>query len=105
MSDSVLKEMQHAAVSIGRVDWGSTHALDASGHAGQTKSSVETTAEKFEQEGPQEMHGLYLSGTETVLCHTGTSPNSPTHARIMTALWNHFVENAEAALKEGPTDG
>jgi hypothetical protein len=100
MSDNVLKEMQEAAVSIERVEWGSTDALDATGHAAQTKSSVETTAEKFDQEGPQEMHGLYLTGTETVLCHTGTSPNSPTHARIMTALWNHFVDNAEAAAKE-----
>jgi hypothetical protein len=98
MDDNVLKEMQQAAVSIGRVEWGSTHALDATGHARQANFSVKTTAEKFDQEGPQEMHGLYLSNTETVLCHTGTSPNSPTHARIMTALWNNFVENAEAAF-------
>lgn len=100
MSDAILKEMQEAAVAIGRVEWGSTHALDAEGHAGHTKNSVQITAENFEQEGPQKMHGLYLSGTETVLCHTGTSPNSPTHARIMTALWNNFVDNAEAALEE-----
>ena len=97
MSD-VLMEMQKAALSIGHVEWGSTHELDAQGHADQTKSSVEITADNFGQEGLQRMHGLYLQGTETVLCHTGTSPNSPTHARIMTALWNRFVDEAHAAI-------
>jgi len=48
------------------------------------------------------MHGLYIGGSDTVLCHTGTSPNSPTHARILTVLWNRFVE--EAAIANTPTE-
>jgi hypothetical protein len=100
MSDATLLEMQKAALAIGPVEWGSTPALNSLGHANHTKTSVEITAENFGQEGFQKMHGLYVAGTETVLCHTGTSPNSPTHARIMTALWNHFVECADLAAKE-----
>lgn len=101
MGDAVLQEMQKAALAIGRVEWGATHELDSQGYADQTKTSVEITADTFGQEGLQRMHGLYLKGTETVLCHTGTSPNSPTHARILTALWNNFVEVAEDAFREG----
>ena len=100
MNDATHLEMQKAALSIGRVEWGTTHELDAQGHADHTKTSVEMTADNFAQDGLQKMHGLYVAGTETVLCHTGTSPNSPTHARIMTALWNHFVDCAELASKD-----
>jgi hypothetical protein len=105
MNDAIFLEMQRAALSIGRVEWGSTRELDAQGHADQTKTSVEITANNFEQDGLQKMHGLYVAGTETVLCHTGTSPNSPTHARIMTALWNHFVECAELSREYSAGQG
>lgn len=94
MSEAILKEMQEAAIKIGHVEWGTTHELSADGHAGHVKSSVEATAKHFKQEGPQKMHGLYAKGTNTVISHTGTSPNSPTHARILTALWNKFVDDA-----------
>jgi hypothetical protein len=100
MSDEVLLEMQRAALAVGRVEWGATKELNAQEHSDHIKTSVETTANTFGQEGLQRMHGLYLADTETVLCHTGTSPNSPTHARILTALWNSFVEGAEVALKD-----
>jgi hypothetical protein len=95
VNDVILEEMKKAALEVGRVEWGSTDKLDAQGHADQTKTAVEGTADHFQQDGLQEMHGLYLSGTEITLCDTGTSPNSPTHARILTALWNHFVECVE----------
>jgi hypothetical protein len=94
MTNEVLAEMQKAALAIGHVEWGSTHDLDAKGHAGHVERSVEITAQTFDQTGPQKMHGLYVKGSETVIGHTGTSPNSPTHARILTALWNKFVDEA-----------
>ena len=96
----LLKEMQQAALAVGPVDWGATHEHDSQGHADHTKTSVEITAETFGQEGLVRMSGLYLTGTGTVLCHTGTSPNSATHARILTALWNQFVVDAIHAAKE-----
>jgi len=94
MTDKTLLEMQKAARAIGHVEWGTTHKHDADGHADHIRKSVEITAETFGQTKKQKMHGLYAKGTETVIGHTGTSPNSPTHARILTALWNKFVDDA-----------
>ena len=94
MKDQVLQEMQEAALKIGHVEWGTTHAHDADGHADHVRNSVKTTSETFGQMEDQKMHGLYVKDTETVIGHTGTSPNSPTHARILTALWNKFVDDA-----------
>jgi hypothetical protein len=93
MSD-VHKEMMAAALAIGKVEWGATKALSSSEHQDHVGNSIDITAEDFNQVGPQPMHGLYLEGSDTVLGHTGTSPNSPTHARILTALWNRFVDEA-----------
>jgi hypothetical protein len=86
MTDNVLAEMQKAALEIGHVEWGTTHSHDADGHADHVRNSVKITSETFEQIEDQKMHGLYVKGSETVIGHTGTSPNSPTHARILTAL-------------------
>ena len=68
--------LAHVA-KLGRVEWGQTHAHDAEGHGAHVAESVRKTAEAFDQTGDQHMHGLWLEGTETVLCHTGTSPNAP----------------------------
>jgi hypothetical protein len=92
---STLSAMHAAALEIGKVEWGATAAIDAEGHAEHVKNSVEKTAKFFEQKEPQAMHGIYMAGNDVVICHTGTSPNSPTHARILTALWNRFVDEAE----------
>lgn len=97
---TTLEEMHAAALKIGTVEWGSTHEHTPDEHAAHVKKSVEITSKHFEQEGPQKMHGLYVTGSGTVIGHTGTSPNSPTHARILTALWNRFVEEAKQALSE-----
>ena len=104
MSDDVMLEMAKAAVSIGKAEWGSTAEKSAKAHGKDTRNMVDITAENFGQSEPQAMHGLYVAGTETVICHTGTSPNSPTHARIITALWNHFVAQSEEMLKADQTE-
>lgn len=83
-------------LKIGRAQWGSTEELDGAAHAAHVAESVRLTAKHFEQEGPQQMHGLYIDGTETVICHTGTSPNSPEIARALTGAWNWLYDNASA---------
>ena len=98
-NDEVLREMFAAALAIGPVEWGSTGELSISKHLEDTKASIKITSEYFGQTGNQSMHGLYVEGCNTVLCHTGTSPNSPTYARILTALWNGFVSDALADLE------
>jgi hypothetical protein len=104
MTDLIMKEMQQAAVAIGKAEWGATKPMSMTSHKQHVGNSVKIIAENFDQTGPQAMHGLYLEGSETVLGHTGTSPNSGTHARILTALWNRFVNESEIALKSPLTN-
>lgn len=98
--DPTVLEMMRVAASLGRVEWGTTPEHNADGHAAHVKKSVQITAEIFDQSESQQMHGVYIEGSETVIAHTGTSPNSPTHARILTGLWNKFVADAERAIAE-----
>jgi uncharacterized protein (DUF1786 family) len=87
-------DLAELILRLGKVEWGQTEAHDAEGHAAHIAESVRITAEHFGQEGPQHMHGLYLEGTETVACHTGTSPNSPQVARALAGAWNRLVDEA-----------
>jgi hypothetical protein len=68
---AIPKELEDLLMTLGKVEWGATAALDAEGHAQHIAKSVTNSAKHFEQEGPQPMHGLYLDGTEIVVCHTG----------------------------------
>jgi len=81
---------------IGRAEWGQTFAHDADGHADHVRESVKLTAENFGQTEPQHMHGLFVDGTETVICHTGTSPNSPAIAQALTGAWNWLYDQGGA---------
>jgi len=92
LRESIPQEIVDVAVRVGFGEWGSTAAKSAEDHAADTASSVKLTAEHFQQEGNQAMHGVYIAGTETVICHTGTSPNSPQIARALTGVWNKLVE-------------
>jgi hypothetical protein len=89
---------------IGRAEWGQTHAYDAEGHGRHIADSVRMTAAHFGQTGDQHMHGLFIEGTETVICHTGTSPNSPQIARALTGTWNWLHDQATTAHPT-PSDG
>lgn len=85
---------------IGRAEWGATDALDADEHGKHVADSVRITAANFDQTEPQRMQGLYVEGTETVICHVGTSPNSPAVARALAGAWNRLCDLA--ALQSPP---
>lgn len=89
---------------IGRVEWGATDAQDAASHGADVANSVRLTADHFKQEGPQQLHGLYVEGTHVVVCHTGTSPNTPGIAQALTGAWNllHDRATAQASQPGGP---
>ncbi len=99
------RDLAEIIVSLGEVQWGATASLSADEHADHVRESVKATAEHFEQSGPQPMNGLYLVGTETVLCHTGTSPNSGEIARALTGAWNRLLAEASHALYATPPTG
>lgn len=86
---------------VGRAEWGATAAHDADGHGQHVADSVRMTAAHFEQTEPQPMNGLYVEGTETVICHTGTSPNSAAIAQALTGAWNWLCDLAEKQPDEG----
>lgn len=87
---------------MGKVDWGATAPKSDEDHLEDFRGSLAKTREHFSTEGPQRLHGLYLEGTETVLCHTGTSPNSGENARVLAGVWNQLVDLC-AAQSEQPS--
>jgi hypothetical protein len=99
--DDLHKQMQAAALAIGKVEWGATAPLSMTGHLAYIGKSIRLTAEAFKQTGRQPMHGVFVEGSETVVGHTGTSPNSGAHACILAALWNQFVDEAAIDAKKG----
>lgn len=92
--EQVPKEIRDFIVSIGRAEWGQTPAHDADGHGKHIADSVRITAAHFDQMEDQTMHGLYIEGTRTIICHTGTSPNSPKSAQALTGMWNWILDLA-----------
>lgn len=86
-------------LAMGRAYWGATGEKTASEHMADFENTLRLTRENFNCEDvPVAMHGLYLEGTETVLCHTGTSPNSGANAQVLTGAWNWLYDQC-ATLK------
>ena len=100
--NSIPIDLAKHVASLGPAEWGATAAMSADEHGKHVVQSVKITAERFGQTEDQQMHGLCLEGTDTVLCHTGTSPNSPQTSRALAGAWNKLVElcAARAALGE-----
>lgn len=89
-------DIAERVLATGYVEWGQTPALSPEAHGAHVAASCRLTAEHFGQQDDQHMHGLYPIGTETVVCHTGTSPNSALNARALTGAWNWLVDLAKA---------
>lgn len=101
---SIPREVAEQVLSMGRVEWGATDELTEAGHLEHLQSSLRLTREAFNYaDVPVAMHGLYLEGTGTVLCHTGTSPNSGANAAALTGAWN-WLHDQCALEAEYPTE-
>jgi hypothetical protein len=72
----------------GPVDWGAVGPKSDGDHLMDFASSLRQTREHFNTEGPQDLHGLYVAGTDVIAAHTGTSPVARDRARILAGLWN-----------------
>jgi hypothetical protein len=85
-------------LKIGKVEWGQTFTQTDEKHVEDFKDTLRLTRESFDIEADETaIHGVYLEGTGVVLAHTGMSPNSPQHARILVGAWNQLVELARAS--------
>jgi hypothetical protein len=87
-------------LAIGPVEWGRTHNQNDGKHIDDLENTLKLTRQHFGIEVKETtIHGVYLAGTATVLAHTGMSPNSPQHARILVGAWNQLVEAAKSHLQ------
>ena len=83
---------------IGRAEWGTTEPKTAEDHGADMVNTVKKTAAHFGQIDQQAMHGLYIDGTNIVICHAGVSPNSPEIARVLTGMWNMLCDATTLSL-------
>lgn len=96
--NTIPEEIARHMVKIGRVEWGSVKAKPDAEHIADFADTLRLTRETFANpEGDTPIHGVFLTGSETVVCHTGTSPNSPVNAQIMAGLWNSVLDQLLAA--------
>jgi hypothetical protein len=107
-SVSIPSAIAEQVLSMGRAEWAATAELTETGHLEHLAESLRLTREHFNFEDvPVRMHGLYLDGTETVLCHTGTSPNSGANAQALAGAWNWLHDQCASAMsaRSAETEG
>ncbi|RVI91802.1 hypothetical protein [Sinorhizobium meliloti] len=91
-------------LAVGRVEWGTSLYQTDKKHVEDYSDTLRITREYFATESEETaIHGVYLEGSNTVLAHTGNSPNSPQHARILVGAWNQLVDWAETQARSEAT--
>jgi len=102
--EAIPSDIVEQVLRMGRAEWGATEELTSEGHLANLETTLRLTREHFNYADiPVKMHGLYLDGTETVLCHTGTSPNSPMNAQALTGAWNWLHDQCTAIAQAQET--
>lgn len=97
MSD-LPEDIIESLLAIGKVEWGQTFTQSDEKHVEDLRDTLRLTREYFGMEvGDTALHGVYIEGQGVVLAHTGMSPNSPQHARILAGAWNQLVDIAESS--------
>ncbi|MDX3926766.1 MAG: hypothetical protein QHC90_13305 [Shinella sp.] len=95
-SKEIPEDIIASLLAVGPVEWGRTHRQSDEKHVEDLRDTIRLTREHFSiAEEETAIHGVYLEGTDTVLAHTGMSPNSSQHARILVGAWNQLVEIAK----------
>lgn len=87
-----------SAASPAPVEWGAITGKTIEQHVEDFRSSL-----SWDTAVGTDLHGVYLSGSETVVCHTGNGPHSEANARLITFAINNFPKIAEhlrAALQQ-----
>lgn len=95
--EEIPSHIAEQVLSMGRAEWGATDEKTSAEHLADFENTLRLTRENFNYEDiPVRLHGLYLEGTETVLCHTGTSPNSGANAQALAGAWNWLYDQCKA---------
>lgn len=86
-------ELKRRMIVVGKIEWGAVGNKTDEQHLADFADTLRITREHFQLEpGNHALNGCYQTGTETVVCHTGTSPNSAEHAKIIAGLWNSVID-------------
>ena len=106
-------DIANAVLAVGEVEWGKVGPKTDAEHLEHMASSLRITRDDFGTPEKTDCHGAYAIGSEKIICITGTSPNSASHARAIVGAWNHLVGVARAqnavpttspsAISEAPT--
>lgn len=92
-TSTIPDELKKRMIAVGKVEWGAIKAKPDEEHVTDFADTLAITRKDHNlPDGPRELHGVFIAGSETVVCHTGSSPNSPTHAQIMAGLWNSVID-------------
>jgi hypothetical protein len=90
---SIPEDIVKRVIAIGRIEWGAVEEKTDEDIVAWFTANLAKTREHFGfTDDKTKLHGCYVEGEDIVLCHTGNSPNSPTHARAMAGAWNHLPE-------------
>lgn len=86
--DDIIERM----MAVGFIEWGAVNNKTDEQHIEDFRDTLAITRAAHQMpNGLQSLHGCYLPGSSTIVCHTGTSPNSGDHARIIAGLWNSVL--------------
>lgn len=92
-TQTIPPDLAKRMLEVGKIEWGAVANKSDEQHVSDFADSLRLTREHFGLDsGDHALNGCYLAGTETVVCHTGTSPNSATHAKIIAGLWNSVID-------------
>ena len=92
-------DLTQRLLEAGPVVWGHTGPKFDVDHIADFTDTLRKTKEYFgTTDDATDLQGVYLDGTEIVVAHTGTSPNSAAHARLIVGLWNALHDVAKQAL-------
>lgn len=86
-----------------RWEWGVIKSESIDQMVDEYRKTLEGTKDHFGESTLNEIHGLFINGTDLQICTTGISPNSPNTAKYILslheALATHKPEDWEALRK------
>ena len=95
-----LPEALKALLETG-IEWGATAPQTDRDHIKDFERTLKATRDDhgMPRHDVRALHGVYLKGTVTVVCHTGISPNSALHARLITGAITSLPDVLETSIR------
>lgn len=87
MTQDEMEQMRSliAAATPAPVEWGTVKGKTIEEHVADFRDSMSA-----ETAVSSDLHGVYIAGTETIVCHTGNGPTSEANAKLITFALNNL---------------